>query len=73
MSKQLPECEKAPAYVYPSLSWQEQQKNDFSKIRLYIAKLREEIARSKRPKKKLDIELVFLITLDWFFYNFKHL
>ncbi|XP_033223432.1 gem-associated protein 2 isoform X2 [Belonocnema kinseyi] len=49
-------CTEAPASFAPSLEWQECQVADFSKTRLYIARIRDEIQTSKRKWKPPPVD-----------------
>ncbi|XP_051163433.1 gem-associated protein 2 [Leptopilina boulardi] len=55
--KTLAGCTEAPAFLGPSLEWQKCQVDDFSKIRLYIARIRDEIQTCKRKWKPPAMKL----------------
>lgn len=60
----LPECTKAPDNVNPTVEWQQSQVADFSKVRMYISQIRDEITEGKRPRGKSDIKLVLEFCLQ---------
>lgn len=55
--KTLAGCTEAPESLSPSLEWQKCQVDDFSKIRLYVARLRDEIQTCKRKWKPPALKL----------------
>ncbi|XP_071562678.1 gem-associated protein 2 [Temnothorax nylanderi] len=50
-------CVQAPASLKPTVEWQQYQVSDFSKLRLYISQLKDEILIGKRKWRPPDIHL----------------
>ncbi|KAG5346847.1 GEMI2 protein, partial [Acromyrmex charruanus] len=50
-------CVQAPASLKPTVEWQQYQVADFSKLRLYVSQLKDEILIGKRKWKPPDIHL----------------
>jgi len=57
---------QAPAKLAPTLEWQQYQVSDFSKMRLYVSQLKDEIHTNKRKWKPPDLDLVHkLFSIDF--------
>lgn len=50
-------CVQAPASLKPTIEWQQYQSSDFSKLRLYVSQLKNEIVTGKRKWRPPDINL----------------
>ncbi|XP_018301538.1 gem-associated protein 2 isoform X2 [Mycetomoellerius zeteki] len=50
-------CVQAPASLKPTVEWQQYQVADFSKLRLYVSQLKDEILIGKRKWRPPDIHL----------------
>ncbi|XP_011684780.1 PREDICTED: gem-associated protein 2 [Wasmannia auropunctata] len=50
-------CVQAPANLRPTQEWQQYQVADFSKLRLYVSRLKDEILIGKRKWRPPDIHL----------------
>ncbi|XP_012525396.1 gem-associated protein 2 [Monomorium pharaonis] len=55
--KTLAGCVQAPANLKPTIEWQQYQVSDFSKLRLYVSQLKNEILIGKRKWRPPDINL----------------
>ncbi|XP_011869062.1 PREDICTED: gem-associated protein 2 [Vollenhovia emeryi] len=50
-------CVEAPENLRPTVEWQQYQVSDFSKLRLYVSQLKDEILVGKRKWRPPDIQL----------------
>jgi hypothetical protein len=56
----------APPKLAPTLEWQQYQVSDFSKMRLYVSQLKDEIHMNKRKWKPPELYLVHkLFSIDF--------
>lgn len=57
--EKLAGCVQAPVSLKPTVEWQQYQVSDFSKLRLYVSQLKDEILIGKRKWRPPDIDLVY--------------